>query len=84
MLGLRKGWHGEREQHPYARDGFGRDLRGGSLSAIARTIAEGVPSPKNYRSPMPPMGGAQLSRSELDAVAAYVWAIGHQDKQVQK
>jgi glucose/arabinose dehydrogenase/mono/diheme cytochrome c family protein len=56
----------------------------GSLSAIARTIAEGVPSPKNYRSPMPPMGGAQLSRSELDAVAAYVWAIGHQDKQVQK
>jgi mono/diheme cytochrome c family protein len=26
---------------------------------------------------MPPMGGAQLSSSDLDAVAAYVWALGH-------
>jgi hypothetical protein len=26
---------------------------------------------------MPPMGGKQLSPSEVSAVAAYVWALGH-------
>jgi glucose/arabinose dehydrogenase/mono/diheme cytochrome c family protein len=56
----------------------------GSLAAITRTIAEGVPNPKNYRSAMPPMGGAQLSKHDLDAVAAYVWALGHQDVHTQK
>ncbi len=50
----------------------------GSLSSITRTIADGVPTPKAYRSPMPPMGGAQLSPSQVSAVAAYVWALGHQ------
>lgn len=49
----------------------------GSLPSIAKTISDGVPQPKNFRSPMPPMGGAQLSRSEVDALAAYVWAISH-------
>jgi mono/diheme cytochrome c family protein len=38
----------------------------------------GVPEPKKYRSTMPPMGGAQLSPSEVSAVAAYVWALNHQ------
>jgi mono/diheme cytochrome c family protein len=51
----------------------------GSLAAIARTIAEGVPNPKNYRSAMPPKGGAQLSDSDLGAVAAYVWALSRQN-----
>jgi len=37
-----------------------------------------VPNPKEYRSAMPPMGGAELSHSDLRAVAAYVWALGHQ------
>jgi glucose/arabinose dehydrogenase/cytochrome c5 len=50
----------------------------GSLEAITRTIAEGVAQPKEYRSPMPPLGGAQLSHSDVKAVAAYVWAISHQ------
>jgi cbb3-type cytochrome c oxidase subunit III len=50
----------------------------GSLAAITRTIASGVPNPKNYRSAMPPMGGAELSHADLKAVAAYVWALGHQ------
>jgi mono/diheme cytochrome c family protein len=52
----------------------------GSLPSIKRIITEGVPQPKNYRSAMPPMGGAQLSSSEVDAVAAYVWAISHRDR----
>src|SRR5580704_9573597 len=50
----------------------------GSLAAITRTITDGVPNPKEYRSAMPPMGGAQLSHSDLRSVAAYVWALGHQ------
>jgi glucose/arabinose dehydrogenase len=49
----------------------------GSVTAIKHTITVGVPQPKNYGSPMPPMGGAQLSPSELSAVADYVWALGH-------
>ena len=52
----------------------------GSLPSIKRIITEGVPQPKNYRSAMPPMGGAQLSPAEVDAVAAYVWAISHRDR----
>jgi glucose/arabinose dehydrogenase/mono/diheme cytochrome c family protein len=49
----------------------------GSLRGIERTIRDGVPKPKAYRGPMPPMGGAQLSEQELSAVAAYVWALSH-------
>jgi mono/diheme cytochrome c family protein len=50
----------------------------GSLASIARTIDDGVANPKDYRSPMPPKGGAQLSNDDVRAVAAYVWALGHQ------
>ena len=50
----------------------------GSLPAIIQTITNGVPHPKEYRGVMPPMGGAQLSPSEVSAVAAYVWALSHQ------
>jgi glucose/arabinose dehydrogenase/mono/diheme cytochrome c family protein len=49
----------------------------GSPTAIARTIADGVPRPRNYSDPMPPKGGAPLSDSDVSAVAAYVWAISH-------
>jgi glucose/arabinose dehydrogenase/mono/diheme cytochrome c family protein len=49
----------------------------GSYPAIAKTITDGVPQPKQYRAPMPPMGGAQLSPDQVSAVAAYVWALSH-------
>jgi glucose/arabinose dehydrogenase/mono/diheme cytochrome c family protein len=49
----------------------------GSLAGIQRTIAAGVSSPKNYRNPMAPMGGAQLSPEQAKDVSAYVWALGH-------
>lgn len=49
----------------------------GSYAGIKKTITQGVPQPKDYRSPMPPMGGAQLTPDQLSAVAAYVWSIGH-------
>lgn len=52
----------------------------GSLSDIERTILHGVPNPKEYRSPMPPMGGAQLTREQVAAVAAYVWGLGHANR----
>jgi glucose/arabinose dehydrogenase/cytochrome c5 len=52
----------------------------GSLASIKDLIGKGVPTPKQYRSPMPPMGGAQLSDDDLNAVAAYVWAVGHPKK----
>jgi mono/diheme cytochrome c family protein len=49
----------------------------GSYGGIERTIRRGVSHPKQYRSPMPAMGGAQLSARQLQAVAAYVWGLGH-------
>jgi glucose/arabinose dehydrogenase/mono/diheme cytochrome c family protein len=47
----------------------------GNYAGIKKTIIDGVPQPKNYRSPMPPMGGAQLTPDQVSAVAAYVWSI---------
>jgi glucose/arabinose dehydrogenase/mono/diheme cytochrome c family protein len=49
----------------------------GSLKAIKTTINNGVPKPKNFPGAMPPKGGAQLTPEQVDAVAAYVWSIGH-------
>ena len=49
----------------------------GSYAAISKTITAGVPQPKQYRSPMPPMGGAQLSADQVSAVAAYIWGLSH-------
>jgi glucose/arabinose dehydrogenase/cytochrome c5 len=63
---------------------LGPDLTGknwlwsdGSYSGIAKTIAEGVLQPKQYRSPMPPKGGAQLSNDQVQALAAFVWSLSH-------
>jgi hypothetical protein len=47
----------------------------GSFVAIARTITEGVPHPKQHTGVMPPMGGAQLSPSDVRALAAYIAAL---------
>jgi len=49
----------------------------GSYAALAKTISAGVPQPKQYRSAMPPMGGAQLTPDQLSAVAAYIWGLSH-------
>jgi glucose/arabinose dehydrogenase/mono/diheme cytochrome c family protein len=63
---------------------LGPDLTGkkwlwgdGSYAGIAKTITEGVSQPKQYRSPMPAMGGAQLTADQVSAVAAYVWSLSH-------
>ena len=44
----------------------------GTLPAIIALIEKGVPKPVKHPAPMPPMGGAKLSREEIEAVAAYV------------
>jgi glucose/arabinose dehydrogenase/mono/diheme cytochrome c family protein len=49
----------------------------GSLAGLRRTIVNGVPWPREFSAPMPPEGGALLSSEQLDALAAYVWALGH-------
>jgi mono/diheme cytochrome c family protein len=49
----------------------------GSYAAIAKTITAGVPQPKQFRSPMPPMGGAELTPDQVSAVAAYIWGLSH-------
>jgi glucose/arabinose dehydrogenase/mono/diheme cytochrome c family protein len=63
---------------------LGPDLTGkkwlwsdGSYAGLIKTITEGVPHPKQYRSPMPPLGGAQLTSDQISAVAAYVWSLSH-------
>jgi mono/diheme cytochrome c family protein len=48
----------------------------GSLAGIEATIAKGVPAPKEHTGVMPPMGGATLTKEQLHAVAAYVYALG--------
>ena len=50
----------------------------GSFAGILKVIKDGVPQPKRFRSPMPPMGGAQLSDAQVSALAAYVWGLSHQ------
>ncbi len=51
----------------------------GSFASIEQIVSMGVPHPKSYPGIMPPKGGAPLSASDIDAVAAYVWAIGHRE-----
>ena len=74
------GCHGDRGQG----SPLGPDLTGkkwlwsdGSYAGIAKAITDGVARPKQYRSPMPPMGGAQLTAEQVKALAAYVWGLSH-------
>jgi glucose/arabinose dehydrogenase len=65
----------------------GSDLAGGkwiwsdgSPRSIARTIDVGVTKPKEHEGVMPPKGGVQMSQADVNAVAAYVWALAHATK----
>ncbi len=49
----------------------------GSYAAVAKLVKAGVPTPKEHPAPMPPMGGAQLSATEICAVSAYVYRLSH-------
>lgn len=47
----------------------------GSLDAIVNVVSTGVPAPKQFPAPMPPMGGASLSTEQVRAVALYVRSL---------
>lgn len=49
----------------------------GSLESITKVIIEGVATPKRHPVAMPPLGGVSLTDADVDAVAAYVWALAH-------
>jgi glucose/arabinose dehydrogenase/mono/diheme cytochrome c family protein len=49
----------------------------GSLSSIEQVVRNGIPQPKDYRDPMPPGGGAELTPPQVQAVSAYIWALNH-------
>lgn len=47
----------------------------GSMAFLQKLIKEGVPKPKESAAPMPPMGGANLSADQINAVATYVASL---------
>jgi glucose/arabinose dehydrogenase len=49
----------------------------GSVAGIRKSIVDGVPKPKRYRSPMPAMGGAQLTPEQVSAITAYIYSLSH-------
>jgi mono/diheme cytochrome c family protein len=49
----------------------------GGVAGIKNTIVKGVTAAKQSMGAMPPMGAAPLQPADVDAVAAYVWAISH-------
>jgi mono/diheme cytochrome c family protein len=55
----------------------------GSYQSLEKIIRAGVPEPKQYRAPMPPLGGARLTDEQLAAVAAYVWGLSHRQARAQ-
>jgi mono/diheme cytochrome c family protein len=48
----------------------------GKAESIADLIKKGVPAPKQFPAPMLPMGGAQLTDAEVQAVARYIVSLG--------
>lgn len=52
------------------------NVSGPDMTEIADLIRTGVPQPEEHPAPMPPMGGASLDDQQVEALAAYVAAIG--------
>ena len=50
----------------------------GEYAEIQNLVRTCVPAPKQHPSPMPPMGGAQLTDQEIQQVAAFVYSLSHQ------
>ena len=48
-----------------------------TVEEIAERIRSGVSQPKQYRTAMPPSGGASLTNEEMSALAAYVFTLDH-------
>jgi mono/diheme cytochrome c family protein len=61
---------------PNLTDGEWLNVSGPVVSEIAQLIQTGVPQPVEHPAPMPPMGGANLTEAQVQALAAYVASIG--------
>ena len=49
----------------------------GSLAAIAKTITDGVPTPKESMIPMLAKGGSGITAEQVNQIAAYVWSLSN-------
>ncbi|MGK7312310.1 MAG: c-type cytochrome [Candidatus Longimicrobiales bacterium M2_2A_002] len=47
----------------------------GSYGTLVGLVRSGVPQPRRYPAPMPPMGGAELAEEHVCAAAAYVYSL---------
>jgi len=45
----------------------------------AEAATQACPNDDSGRSPMPPMGGAQLIPDQVSALASYVWGLSHRE-----
>ena len=52
------------------------NISGRDMTEIVGVIKSGVAQPQEHPGPMPPMGGANLSEEQVQAVAAYVVSLG--------
>lgn len=52
------------------------NISGRNMEEIAQLIHTGVPQPQEHPAAMPPMGGANLTDEQVQALAAYVASIG--------
>ena len=62
---------------PNLTDSEWLNITDASWENIQGVVRSGVPTPKQHPSPMPPMGGAQLTDQEIQSVAAYVYSVSH-------
>lgn len=51
------------------------NLSGPDMNSVVQLIKSGVPQPVEHPGPMPPMGGANLTDEQVEALAAYVIGI---------
>jgi mono/diheme cytochrome c family protein len=52
------------------------NVSGRNYDEIVQLIHTGVPQPAEHPGPMPPMGGANLTDAQVNALAAYVVSLG--------
>lgn len=61
---------------PDLTDGEWINVSGRNYEEIVSLIKTGVAQPQQHPGPMPPMGGANLSDEQVDALAAYIVSLG--------
>jgi mono/diheme cytochrome c family protein len=61
---------------PDLTDDVWLNVSGRNYDEIVALINSGVPQPHEHPGPMPPMGGANLTPEQVNAVAAYIVGLG--------